>query len=183
MATCLENLRVMVVEDTMTQAMMIQHVLEKEQITAVIARSGEKALKSLSEGNQLPDLILCDVNMPEMNGFELCRRIKADAALRKIPFILLSTLVDSSDLLQVLECGADNFIYKTFEGEYFINRLQSIWATSSASGEIDIALSPTTIMLNGEEHKVSATAQRLANLLVSSFETAVFHNRSTKSTT
>ncbi len=179
MTKSLEGVHIIVVEDTMTQAMMIQHVLEKQNIRVTIARSGEKALKVLSELENKPDLILCDVNMPEMNGFELCVKLKADAGLNKIPFVLLSTLVDNADLLHVIECGADNFIYKTFEDEYFLQRLSSIWSTW---GLYDMKEpQTTTIFTNGERHHITASGQRLANLLVSAFETAVFHNRTHKS--
>ena len=179
MTKSLEGVHIMVVEDTMTQAMMIQHVLEKQNIRVTIARSGEKALKALSETEGKIDLILCDVNMPEMNGFELCSKVKADAGLQKIPFVLLSTLVDNTDLLHVIECGADNFIYKTFEDEYFIQRLSSIW---SSWGLYDMKEpQTTTIFINGERHHIKVSSQRMANLLISAFETAVFHNRTHKS--
>lgn len=179
MTRSLEGVHILVVEDTMTQAMMIQHVLEKQSVKVTIARSGAKALKTLSELEQKPDIILCDVNMPEMNGYELCTKIKADSELHKIPFVLLSTLVDNADLLPVIESGADNFIYKTFEDEYFLERLASIW-TSWNIYDLEEPKS-TTIFSNGERHHIRASSQRLANLLVSAFETAVFHNRTHKS--
>ena len=179
MTKSLDGVHIMVVEDTMTQAMMIQHVLEKQNIRVTIARSGDKALKTLSEVESKPDLILCDVNMPEMNGFELCLKIKADPQLHNIPFVLLSTLVDNADLLHVIESGADNFIYKTFEDEYFVQRLSSIWSSWILYDMKDPQT--TTIFINGERHHITVSGQRLANLLVSAFETAVFHNRTHKS--
>ncbi|CAN5594494.1 hypothetical protein BH10CYA1_BH10CYA1_10620 [soil metagenome] len=179
MTKSLDGVHVMVVEDTMTQAMMIQHVLEKERLRVTIARSGEKALKALSELESKPELILCDVNMPEMNGFELCKKVKADAELHKIPFVLLSTLVDNADLLDVIECGADNFVYKTFEDDYFLQRLSSIWSSWNLYDMEEPKT--TTIFTNGERHHIKVSSQRLVNLLVSAFETAVFHNRTHKS--
>ncbi|MBS1954081.1 MAG: response regulator [Cyanobacteria bacterium SZAS-4] len=179
MSKSLEGVHIMVVEDTMTQAMMIQHVLEKQSIRVTIARSGEKALKALCDAENKPDLILCDVNMPEMNGFELCSKVKADPRLHNIPFVLLSTLVDNADLVHVIECGADNFIYKTFEDEYFVQRLSSIWSSWALYDLKDPQT--TTIFVNGERHHIPASSQRLVNLLVSAFETAVFHNRTHKS--
>ncbi|MFN8550095.1 MAG: response regulator [Candidatus Obscuribacterales bacterium] len=179
MPSILQGLHVMVVEDTMTQAMMIQHVLEKEQVQVTIARSGEKAMKTLADIEPKPQLILCDVNMPEMDGYQLCLKLKADEALRNIPFVLLSTLVDNTDLLRVIECGADNFIYKTFEGEYFIQRLESIW--SSCSEDAATEAQALKIMLDGRQHNIVISSQKLVNLLSSAFETAVFHNRTHKS--
>lgn len=173
----LDNVHVMVVEDTMTQAMMIQHVLEKERMKVTIARSGEKALHALSEIK--PDLILCDVNMPVMNGYELCSKLKTDSELAKIPFVLLSTLVDNADLLKVIESGADNFVYKTFEDGYFLQRLSSIWSSWNVYDMEEPKA--TTIFIDGQRHHIRVSSQRLANLLVSAFETAVFHNRALKS--
>ncbi len=177
MITNLDNVHVMVVEDTMTQAMMIQHVLEKERMRVTVARSGEKALKALAETK--PDLILCDVNMPEMDGYELCTKLKADSVLAKVPFVLLSTLVDNTDLLKVIECGADNFVYKTFEDEYFLQRLSSIWSSWNVYDLEEPKA--TTIFVSGQRHHIRVSSQRLANLLVSAFETAVFHSRTLKS--
>jgi hypothetical protein len=88
---------------------------------------------------------------------------------------LLSTLVDNADLLHVIECGADNFIYKTFEDEYFLQRLGCIWSSWNVYDLGDPKA--TTIFINGERHHIRVSSQRLANLLVSAFETAVFHNR------
>lgn len=174
----LENLHILVVEDTLTQALMIQHVLEKEAIKVTIARSGSKALTVLAELK--PDIILCDVNMPEMNGFEVCTMVKADASLAAIPFILLSSLVDNADLLKVLHCGADNFIYKTFEDEYFLHRLKSIWSSWKLEKRDQPAVS-VSFFVDGDAHTLETKGQRLSDLLVSAFEAAVFHNRALKS--
>ncbi|HEY9677465.1 MAG TPA: response regulator [Drouetiella sp.] len=178
MTGILENLQILIVEDTLTQAMMIQHVLEKLGAKTKVAKSGDKALKELAETDNLPGLILCDVNMPGMSGFELCTAIKADERLASITFVLLSTLVESSDLLNVIECGADDFIYKNFEGEYFKERLQCILENKIAD-ELGPSIAPK-ISIGREKHTVQIQGQRLANLLVSSFEAAIFHNRNAK---
>jgi PleD family two-component response regulator len=117
--------------------------------------------------------------MPEMDGYELCTKLKSDSVLAKVPFVLLSTLVDNTDLLKVIECGADNFVYKTFEDEYFLQRLSSIWSSWNVYDLEEPKA--TTIFVSGQRHHIRVSSQRLANLLVSAFETAVFHNRTLKS--
>jgi PleD family two-component response regulator len=171
----LSQLRILVVEDTLTQAMMIQHVLEKQEIEVTIARSGQKSLVALQ--TLTPDLILCDVNMPEMSGYELCKKVKADESKREIPFVLLSTLVESADLIRVIESGADNFIYKTFEGDYFIDRLKTIvlsQALQPAQADTSVDL---VLFVQEKGERLTISSKRLANLLTSSFEAAVVRNR------
>lgn len=75
------------------------------------ANSGERALKILNAG-KIPDLILLDIMMPDMNGFEVCRRIKADPKTAEVPIIFLSTTAESIDITKGLEIGAVDFITK-----------------------------------------------------------------------
>ena len=164
-----------VVEDTLTQAMMIQHVLEKQEVQVTVARSGAKALLALQTLE--PDLILCDVNMPEMSGYELCEKVKEDGSKAAIPFVLLSTLVESADLLRVIDSGADNFICKTFEGDYFIERLKTILLSQTLTPQ-DGQGSLSVVLIVGEKgEQVTVSSKRLADLLTSSFEAAVARNR------
>jgi PleD family two-component response regulator len=115
--------------------------------------------------------------MPEMSGFELCKQVKEDESKRHIPFVLLSTLVDSADLLRVIESGADNFIYKTFEGDYFIDRLKTIALTVNAESEAPAGTVNVSLYVKEKEHHVSLSSARLAALLSSAFEAAVVRSR------
>jgi len=171
----LSALKVLVVEDTLTQAMMIQHVLEKQEVQVSIARSGRKALIALQALS--PDLILCDVNMPEMSGYELCKKVKQDESKADIPFVLLSTLVESADLIRVIESGADNFIYKTFEGDYFIDRLKTILLSHALKPSEDEATVCLTLFVQEKGERLTISSKRAADLLTSSFEAAVVRNR------
>lgn len=82
-----------------------------EQYTIKVASSGERALKILASG-KLPDLVLLDVMMPDMDGFEVCRRIKADPATRDIPVIFLTAMNDAVDVTHGFAAGAVDFVTK-----------------------------------------------------------------------
>lgn len=82
-----------------------------EQYTIKVASTGERALKILASG-KLPDLILLDVMMPEMDGFEVCRRIKADPSTRDIPVIFLTAMNEAVDVTRGFAAGAVDFVTK-----------------------------------------------------------------------
>lgn len=71
---------VLIVEDSPTQALLLQNILERNSYQAIIARNGKEALATLQKHK--PTMVITDVNMPEMDGYELCRQIKADPDLR-----------------------------------------------------------------------------------------------------
>src|SRR5262245_51803441 len=104
---------IMVVEDSPTQAQMLCFYLEERGFSCVIAGNGKEAIKLLraeQSDSIIPALIIADVVMPEMDGFEFSQQIKANPKLERIPIILLTALTDSSDVIRGLECGADNFV-------------------------------------------------------------------------
>jgi DNA-binding response OmpR family regulator len=102
--------RVLIVEDSPTQAKKLSYFLEEHGFQCLLARSGKEGLESMRE--HVPTLVISDVVMPEMDGFEFCKRVKLDASLKDTPIILLTSLSDTSDIIGGLECGADNFITK-----------------------------------------------------------------------
>src|SRR5882762_9563642 len=99
---------ILIVEDSPTQVQQLQHILEQQGYQVASAANGRLALEAVQR--RKPTLVISDVVMPEMDGYELCRRIKSDASLSDIPVILVTTLSDPGDVIRALECRADNFI-------------------------------------------------------------------------
>ena len=113
---------ILIVEDSPTQTLRLQHVLETHGYRVLPpARDGREALAALAAHR--PTLVITDINMPGMDGYELCRRIKDDPALTDLPVIQLTSLGDPKDILRGLECGADNFIVKPYEEEFLLSRI------------------------------------------------------------
>lgn len=86
------------------------HGLLKEEYKIMVATGGEQALKAALTGR--PDLILLDINMPDMDGYEVCRRLKADPLMMGVPIIFITGLADADDETRGLELGAADYITK-----------------------------------------------------------------------
>src|SRR5659263_380826 len=98
------GLRILVAEDSRTQAEQLGFLLEQHGYQVTIAADGKLALAAAQA--QKPALVISDIVMPEMDGYELCKAIKADEKLKDIPVILVTTLSDAQDVIRGLECGA-----------------------------------------------------------------------------
>jgi DNA-binding response OmpR family regulator len=103
----------LVVDDSATQLEALRLQLTDAGFDVVTARSGEEAIETV--GSRAFDLVLSDVVMPGMSGFELCRRVKALTVGERSPLVvLLTSLTDPTDIVRGLECGADNYITKPY---------------------------------------------------------------------
>lgn len=117
--------RVLLVEDSPTQAQEIKINLERHGFHVFVAEDGLTGLR-LVDLHQ-PDLVVLDLNLPDMDGYQICRRLKRDPNTSQIPVIML-TVADSSDAtLTGLEAGADDYIPKdTFANENLLSTLQAL---------------------------------------------------------
>jgi len=114
---------ILVVDDELLNLKVMLSFLESYKFQIRVANSGERALKALEA--QLPDLILLDVMMPGMNGFETCRRIKANAATADVPVIFMTVLDRVEDKVAGFEAGGVDYITKPFEKVEVLSRLRT----------------------------------------------------------
>ena len=164
---------ILIVEDSPTQAMKLRHVLERHDYKVTATANGREALAALAV--QVPTLVITDINMPEMDGYELCRRIKDDAALQQVPVILLTSLSDPQDILKGLECGADNFIVKPYDEEFLLSRIQYVLANLELRRQAN-GKEATEIFFAGHKYKLTSDRIHSIDLLLSTYETAVHKN-------
>jgi CheY-like chemotaxis protein len=115
---------VLVVDDEEKNQKLLRAVLSRENFEIVAASDGKAALASIDV--RLPDLILLDVMMPGMNGFEVCRRLKQDARTQKIPVLMVTALKDKEDRIMALHAGADDFLSKPIDTTELIVRVKSL---------------------------------------------------------
>ncbi len=101
---------ILVIEDSPTQAKQIAATLTSYNLRVVIASDGLEGLHVVD--SQRPDLIILDVNLPTMNGYQVCNRLKRDSNTAHIPVIMLTTIDGADATLQGLEAGADDYIAK-----------------------------------------------------------------------
>lgn len=116
--------RVLVVDDILPNVKLLEAKLHSEYYEVVTAQSGEEALKKIVETS--PDLVLLDVMMPGMDGFEVCKRIKNDPAVAHIPVVMVTALTDSEDRVRGLESGADDFLSKPVNDVALMARVRSL---------------------------------------------------------
>ena len=116
--------RILIVDDVPANTRLLEARLLAEYYQTATARDGFEALAVAAEWQ--PDLILLDVMMPGMDGFECCRRLKADTGTRHIPIVMVTALGQPSERLQGLEAGADDFLTKPVESETLMARVRSL---------------------------------------------------------
>lgn len=102
--------RILVADDTESVRALFRKLLTADGHDVMVVQDGEEALAAVEQLQ--PDVILCDVGMPHMDGLEVCRRLKADPATRLIPVVLITGLSDMSDRIKGIEAGADEFLSK-----------------------------------------------------------------------
>ncbi|HLQ62899.1 MAG TPA: HD domain-containing phosphohydrolase, partial [Candidatus Acidoferrales bacterium] len=114
---------VLAVDDRPLNLTLLEAYLREVDCDVLVASDGEDALRQLADRS--PDLVLLDITMPGLNGFEVCRRIKADPATRLLPVVMLTALHQTEDRVQALEAGADDFMTKPVEKVELIARVKS----------------------------------------------------------
>jgi len=137
---------VLVVDDTPTNVSVISGVL-KDRYRTKVATNGEKAL-AIAAAADKPDLILLDVMMPGMDGFEVCRRLKADPTTNEIPIIFLTAKTDSIDEEKGFEVGAVDYIHKPFSAPLVLARVKTQLALQDAVSEAQDARAQADLLLH-----------------------------------
>ncbi len=171
--------RVLIAEDSVTQAQRLTHILEQQGYRVTSAANGRLALEMALR--QKPHLVISDVIMPEMDGYELCRRIKGDPKLADVPVILVTTLSDPHDVIRGLECRADNFILKPYDAGQLIRRIQFVLINSQMRQNEQPGMG-LEIVFGGQKHFITADRLQILNLLLSTYEAAMQRNHELSTT-
>lgn len=116
--------RILVVDDTPLNVKLLAAKLAKDYYAISTASSGLEALEKVRR--DMPDLILLDIMMPGMDGFEVCTRLKADPVTKHIPVVMITALSDVKDRVRGLECGANDFLTKPFNDIALFARVRSL---------------------------------------------------------
>ncbi len=172
----LSRFRIMVVEDQEFQRRMTLRLLKDLGAGNLLeATNGREALELLADHSGSVDIVISDIAMPEMNGYELCRRIRADENTRDIPVILLTALSDKQDVVEALACGADSFITKPYSPEYLLVNIEQTLAGKPSRPDKREAIE-MEIPLPGLNRRITADPKRIVSLLLSTFEAAAYRN-------
>lgn len=168
----LENLNVLYVEDSPTQALLLKESLEKNHFKVQLAKDGVEGLQKIEE--TLPQIILSDIEMPRMNGYDFCKHIKTDPKKKNIPVLLLTNLTDVQDVVKGIGCGADSFLTKPCEINLLISTIRNALKNNEVKaptrgGRLEFFFDGKTEMLDIDQAQVT-------KLLFSTYTTAMQKN-------
>jgi putative two-component system response regulator len=131
--------KVLIVDDEPANVKVLSRMMGRLGYTTVTAADGEAGLAAVT--SERPDVVLLDVNMPRLDGFQVCERLKADPATRLIPVVLLTSLAAVEDRVRGIEAGADDFLTKPYVAAELRARVRSLTRLKRYTDELDSAAS------------------------------------------
>jgi diguanylate cyclase (GGDEF)-like protein len=156
--------KILVVDDVPVNVQLLTTYLTSVGYHVITARDGQEALSKVA--SSMPDLILLDVMMPKINGFEVCERIKSDPATRIIPVIMVTALNEIEDKIKATEAGADDFISKPFNKLELLTRVKSLLRIKQLHDE-----------LNAKVRELEQARERLRQLAITDGLTGLYNHR------
>ncbi|MEJ2610775.1 MAG: PAS domain S-box protein [Candidatus Thiodiazotropha sp.] len=158
---------ILVVEESEQASELLRRTLVGAGYTVSIAHNGEQGLQAARMSR--PALIMSDINMPMMNGYQLCRAIKNDETLWSVPLILLTVLSEPEDIIEAINSGADAYIVKPFFEANLLERIRALLDTpierpqqQERRGEV--------VAYGGKHYVISAGGKQVLNLMLSLYE-------------
>ncbi|MDD1621857.1 MAG: response regulator, partial [Methylococcaceae bacterium] len=152
----------LVVDDTSASLKLIKDILSAADYKVLTANAGELALRALADHR--PDLILLDVRMPDMDGFEVCRRLKDNPKTRDIPVIFLSAVTDLDEKVEGFKLGAVDFISKPFQRDELLARVRTHLQLYRLQSELEQLVADRTTALE-KSNRAYQTLSRCNHLV------------------
>jgi diguanylate cyclase (GGDEF)-like protein len=132
--------KIFIADDDQENLDLLKFIFESEHYNVITASDGEQAIHMVKK--EMPDLVILDVNMPKVSGFEVCEAIRQDGATCLIPIIMLTSLSKTKDLITGIKLGADEYLKKPFETFELVARVEGLLKRTKAS----IAANPLTCL-------------------------------------
>ncbi len=176
---------VLVVDDEAPIVRLLRATLEADDFAVITADRGTVALELLNV--ERPDLIVLDVMMPDMNGFETLRRIRSESQVPKVPVIMLTARTGDVDKLQGFQSGADDYVTKPFNPDELLARITAVLRRSSGDPsattrqvlrypDLEIDLEQRRVLVKGEEVRFSRTEWALLSQLADNPGRTMLHS-------
>jgi putative two-component system response regulator len=155
--------KILVVDDESANVELLKTLLKREGYAVVTASDGQQALEMVDREH--PDLVLMDVRMPKLTGFEVCDRIKQNKATRLTPVVLITALAESQDRIQGINAGADDFLTKPLNQHELRARVRSLVRLKRYTDDLDSAESvilSLALVIEARDAYTDGHCQRLA---------------------
>jgi DNA-binding response OmpR family regulator len=162
--------KIVLIEDDSDLVALLRYNLQKEGFQCVDAQTGKGALELCRQVR--PDLLLLDIMLPDCDGLEICKKLRADAELSHIPVIFLTARAAEADRIIGLEIGANDYVVKPFFVRELIARIRLQFRAQSSpvrileSGGLEMDRNSRRVRLHGEELSLTATEYRLLEYLM-----------------
>ncbi len=166
---------ILLVEDSLTQARLLKHFLESNQYEVHLSLDGEEAYEWLKSTYVKPDVVLSDIEMPKMNGYDLCKAIRANAELRGIPVILLTSFAEPHNIIRSIDVGANKFLVKPYEKKLLPEVIDELCFNTQRRKEVNQE-DGVTLRYAGKDFVITAAKAQLLDLLISSYEDSYYKN-------
>lgn len=166
---------ILIVEDSPVEAEMLRRILVRAGYRVyAVAHNGEDGLQALRE--HPCTLVMSDINMPLMNGYELCHTIKYDEKLWATPVILVTSLSEPKDIIRALDVGADGYITKPYVEDVLLGRIRSLLA-NPATRKLADERRRIQLEYDGKKHEIAVGSPQMANLMLSVYENSTILNQ------
>ena len=151
--------KILIVEDEQGVVHLLRDRLEPEGFKVIAAYNGQDGLRAVAEAR--PDLVILDLTLPGLDGFELCRRIRRQPETARLPILVLSGKAEEVDKVVMLELGADDYVTKPFSTKELVARVKTLLRRGSAP-DLPRVLRVGTLEVDLERHIVSVAGQPLS---------------------
>ena len=168
--------KILIVEDEQGVVDLLRKALEHEGFQVIAAYNGQAGLQAVSEAR--PDLIILDLTLPELDGFELCRRIRRQPETARLPILVLSGRTEEVDKVVMLELGADDYVTKPFSPKELVARVKTLLRRVSTPalpqvlrvGTVEVDLDRHTVLVAGQPTSLTAKEFELLKALLEAKE-------------
>jgi len=130
--------RVLVADDNPQNADLLAEYLQASEFEVAIAADGEETLAQVKSFH--PDVLLLDIMMPRLSGFEVCKRLKTDPASKNLPILMITALDQPSDVERAVDAGTDDFLTKPIHQTELINRVRALLASRNSDDALEQAI-------------------------------------------
>ena len=162
MSLGLDRELVLIAEDDLANQALLARLLERAGYRSFAVGDGREALHAAMEDQ--PDLVLLDIGLPEMNGLDVCRRLRADPRTVALPIILVTGQTSSRDVVAGLDAGADDFVRKPYDEAELMARVRSVLRLARVTAEVVGARGVIAALANAVEAKDATTEQHCQRL-------------------
>ena len=164
--------KIAVIEDNKTNIKLIRYQLEMEDFDVHIEETGAAGLKMIK--NQKPDMVILDIGLPDIDGFELCKTLRKDKVTKDYPIIMLTAKGEDRDKIEGLKLGADDYITKPYNADELILRIKNLLTRSikykenngfKKVKELEVDYSKREVKVKGKLVSLTFSEYQILNLL------------------